>query len=80
VRSERLAWLSDVSRAAAASPVRTMGPNDPEILTPVPRLIVEYRQLTKLVNTYLVALKEAINPKTDRVHASWFNFHKVLLF
>ncbi len=37
----------------------------------VPRLIVQYRQLTKLVNTYLVALKEAINPSTGRVHASF---------
>jgi len=44
---------------------------DPAIPSPVPRLIVEYRQLTKLVNTYLVALKEAINPKTGRVHASF---------
>ena len=45
--------------------------NDPEVESPVPRLIVEYRQLTKLVNTYLVALKEAIHPETKRVHASF---------
>jgi DNA polymerase-1 len=44
---------------------------DPAIASPVPKLIVEYRQLTKLVNTYLVALNEAINPKTGRVHASF---------
>jgi len=44
---------------------------DPEIETEVPQLIVEYRQLTKLVNTYLVALKDAINPQTKRVHASF---------
>ena len=44
---------------------------DPEVTTPVPALIVEYRQLTKLVSTYLVALKEAINPATGRVHASF---------
>ena len=44
---------------------------DPEVDSPVPKLIVEYRQLTKLVNTYLVALKEAINPDTGRVHASF---------
>ncbi|MBM4109539.1 MAG: DNA polymerase I [Phycisphaerae bacterium] len=42
---------------------------DPEIGTPIPALIIEYRQLTKLVSTYLVALKEAINPRTGRVHA-----------
>lgn len=42
-----------------------------EAATPIPRLILEYRQLTKLVNTYLVALREAINPETGRVHASF---------
>jgi len=44
---------------------------DPAIDSPIPRLIVEYRQLTKLVNTYLVALKEAINPRTHRIHSSF---------
>jgi DNA polymerase-1 len=44
---------------------------DPSIASPLPRLIVEYRQLTKLVSTYLVALKEAINRRTGRIHASF---------
>jgi DNA polymerase I len=44
---------------------------DPAITTPLPGLVVEYRQLSKLVSTYLVALKEAINPQTRRVHASF---------
>jgi len=44
---------------------------DPSVETEVPAMIVEYRQLTKLVNTYLLALKEAINPETQRVHASF---------
>lgn len=44
---------------------------DPMVTSPVPGLIVEYRQLTKLVSTYLTALKEAINPRTKRVHASF---------
>ncbi len=44
---------------------------DASIASPIPALIVEYRQLTKLVNTYLVALREAINPRTARVHASF---------
>jgi DNA polymerase-1 len=39
--------------------------------SPVPKLIVEYRQLTKLVNTYLDALRESIHPDTRRVHASF---------
>ncbi len=44
---------------------------DPDVESDVPQLIVAYRQLTKLVNTYLVALKEAISPETGRVHASF---------
>ncbi len=48
---------------------------DPAIDSPVPGLVVEHRQLTKLVSTYLVALKEAINPDTGRVHAS---FHQTV--
>lgn len=44
---------------------------DPNVDSPLPSLIVEYRQLTKLVNTYLESLKEAINPKTGRIHASF---------
>jgi DNA polymerase-1 len=37
----------------------------------VPRLVVEYRQLTKLVGTYLQALTDAIDPDTGRVHATF---------
>ncbi|MCA9281728.1 MAG: DNA polymerase I [Phycisphaerales bacterium] len=48
---------------------------DDSVESPVPQLIVEYRQLTKLVSTYLVALREAINPETGRVHAS---FHQTV--
>jgi DNA polymerase-1 len=44
---------------------------DPSVTSELPRLIVDYRQLTKLVNTYLVALKDAINPITKRVHCSF---------
>ncbi len=44
---------------------------DPEIQTPIPRLIVEHRELTKLVSTYLVALAQEINPDTGRIHASF---------
>lgn len=45
------------------------------ITTPMPSLILEYRQLTKLVSTYLVALKEAIHPQTGRIHSS---FHQTV--
>lgn len=44
---------------------------DPEVESTLPSLIVEYRQLTKLVNTYLVALANDINNETKRVHASF---------
>jgi len=44
---------------------------DPEITTQIPSLILEYRQLSKLVSTYLKALAEAIHPKTKRIHASF---------
>ncbi len=48
---------------------------DDTITTPIPKLILEYRQLTKLVSTYLVALRDAIHPATGRVHAS---FHQTV--
>lgn len=44
---------------------------DPDVKSPVPALIVEHRQLTKLVGTYLTALKAEINPATGRVHSSF---------
>jgi len=37
----------------------------------VPRLIGEYRQLAKLVGTYLGALGESVRPATGRIHASF---------
>jgi DNA polymerase I len=37
----------------------------------VPKLMVEYRQLSKLVGTYLDALRDSINPRTGRVHATF---------
>jgi len=41
---------------------------DPDVTTQLPALVLEYRQLAKLVGTYLVALKQCINPETGRVH------------
>ncbi len=37
----------------------------------IPRLMVEYRQLTKLVNTYLDNLRDSIAPQSGRVHATF---------
>ncbi|MEL6328872.1 MAG: DNA polymerase I [Planctomycetota bacterium] len=45
--------------------------DDAAIETPIPGLILEYRQLAKLVSTYLAALKDEIHPETERIHASF---------
>ena len=39
-------------------------------LHPLPRKIVEYRQYSKLLGTYIDALPELVHPETGRVHAS----------
>jgi DNA polymerase-1 len=36
---------------------------------PVPKLVLEYRSLQKLKNTYLDNLTEYVNPRTGRIHA-----------
>lgn len=54
---EKLAAMTDDELACVAADAR-----------PIPKLMVEYRMLTKLVGTYLVALKDAIAPD-GRVHA-----------
>jgi len=38
---------------------------------PIARLVLEWRQLSKLKSTYTDALQEAINPATGRVHTSY---------
>ncbi|MCB1195811.1 DNA polymerase I [bacterium] len=38
---------------------------------PLPRLIIEYRQLTKLKSTYVDTLPELLNPITHRLHTSF---------
>ena len=38
---------------------------------PLPAKIVEYRQLTKLINTYIDSLPRLISPRTGRVHTSF---------
>jgi DNA polymerase-1 len=37
----------------------------------VPRLVLEYRQLTKLKSTYVDALPAMVNPRTRRVHTTF---------
>ncbi len=38
---------------------------------PLPRLMLDYRQLAKLKSTYIDALVELVHPKTGRVHTSF---------
>jgi DNA polymerase I len=38
---------------------------------PVPQLILDYRSLVKLKNTYLDNLTDFVNPRTGRIHASF---------
>ncbi len=40
-------------------------------LHPLPRLVLDYRTLAKLVSTYTEKLPAAINPRTGRVHTSY---------
>jgi len=47
--------------------------NDPR--TSVPRLLIEYRQLTKLIGTYLGNLRASIDPRTGRIHST---FHQLV--
>jgi len=38
---------------------------------PLPRVVLEHRQLAKLKGTYIDALPALINPRTGRIHGSW---------
>ena len=38
---------------------------------PLPKLIIEYRTISKLITTYTKRLPEQINPKTQRIHTSY---------
>ncbi len=38
---------------------------------PVPRWVLEYRELSKLKSTYVDALSKQVNPETGRVHTSY---------
>lgn len=47
--------------------------NDPR--TSVPRLVIEYRQLQKLISTYLGNLRGSVSPQTGRIHST---FHQLV--
>src|SRR5207302_11352518 len=46
--------------------------NDPPSC--VPRLVIEYRQLAKLISTYLGNLRNSIDPRDGRIHST---FHQL---
>ncbi|MBU8933118.1 MAG: DNA polymerase I [candidate division Zixibacteria bacterium] len=41
------------------------------LLNPFPKLVLEYRQFTKLKSTYIDALPKMVDPNTGRVHTSF---------
>jgi DNA polymerase-1 len=43
--------------------------------TGLPRLVIEYRQLTKLISTYLGNLADAVDPRDGRIHTT---FHQMV--
>lgn len=44
------------------------------LLHPVPNLIIQYRELAKLISTYLEPLPTYVNPTTKRIHTSFNQF------
>src|SRR5262249_6204395 len=38
---------------------------------PLPGILLEHRQLSKLKGTYIDALPQLVNPKTGRIHTEW---------
>jgi len=38
----------------------------------VPRLMLEYREVSKLLSTYLEALPQSVNPETGRIHTTFY--------
>lgn len=42
-----------------------------EELHPVIKLMLQYRELAKIQNTYVESLPLAVNPKTGRIHTSF---------
>ena len=69
--------LFDKFRLRVVKKTKTGPSTDAEVLEelavehPLPAKIVEYRQLTKLMNTYVDSLPRLISPNTGRVHTSF---------
>src|SRR3546814_5958612 len=57
-------WSSDVCSSELLERLAAQG-------APIARLVLDWRQLSKLKSTYTDALQTQINPETDRVHTSF---------
>ena len=68
----RVVKKTKTSRSTDASVLETL---KHETEHPLPTLILEYRELTKLRRTYLEPLPDYVSDKTDRLHAS---FHQTV--
>ncbi len=68
--------LFDVRKLRVVKHTKTGRSTDAEVLDtlaaetddPIPKLLLEYRELTKLKGTYVDALPEMVHPKTNRIH------------
>lgn len=64
----RVVRQTKTSRSTDAETLETLAA---ETDHPVPRLLLEYRELIKLKNTYVDTLPRMMNPRTGRIHASF---------
>ncbi|MBI5762897.1 MAG: DNA polymerase I [Planctomycetes bacterium] len=68
--------LFDVRKLRVVKHTKTGRSTDAEVLDtlaaetddPIPKLLLEYRELTKLKGTYVDALPEMVHPRTNRIH------------
>ena len=71
------AILFDKFKLRVVKKTKTGVSTDAEVLEelagehPLPAKILEYRQMAKLLSTYVDALPELINPRTGRIHTSY---------
>lgn len=69
--------LFEEQKLPVLSKTKTGASTDADVLEelaqvhPLPAKIIEYRQFSKLKNTYVDALPQLVNPRTNRVHASF---------
>lgn len=71
--------LFDDRKLPVIKRTQTLRSTDAEVLEqlaeqtndPIPKLLLEYRELSKLKSTYVDSLPEMVNPRTGRVHPSF---------